>query len=114
MVSCIGIFALLSHTVQRRTREIGIRVAVGASPAAVSKLVLSRALVLVVAGSAAGIPAAFGATSLVRSLLFGVSDKDLPTLAVTIGVLALASITAAIQPMLTAIRLDPVVALRSE
>ena len=65
--------------------------AVGASPAAVSKLVLSHALVLVLMGSAIGIPAAFGATSLVRSLLFGVSDKDVPTLAVTIGVLALRS-----------------------
>ena len=113
-MSCIGVFALLSHTVQQRTREIGIRVAVGASPTAVSKLVLNHALVLVIAGSAVGIPAAFGATSLVRSLLFGVSDKDIPTLAATIGVLAFASVAAAIQPMLKAIRLDPVVALRSE
>ena len=114
IVSCIGVFALLSHTVQRRTREIGIRVAVGASPAAVSQLVLNHALVLVAAGSAIGIPAAFASTSLVRSLLFGVSDKDIPTLAMTIGVLAFASIAAAIQPMLKAIRLDPVIALRTE
>jgi predicted permease len=114
IVSCIGIFALLSHTVQRRTREIGIRVAVGASPAAVSRLVLKHALLLVVTGSAIGVPGAFAATSLVRALLFGVSDKDLPTLAATIGVLAFASAAAAIQPMLKAIRLDPVAALRSE
>jgi predicted permease len=114
IVSCIGIFALLSHTVQRRTREIGIRVAVGASPMAVSKLVLNHAWVLVLAGSAIGIPGAFAATSLVRSLLFGVSERDMPTLAITIGVLALASIAAAIQPMFKAISLDPVIALRTE
>ena len=114
IVSCVGVFALLSHTVQRRTREIGIRVAVGASPAAVSKLVMSHALWLLAAGTAIGIPAAFAATSLVRSLLFGVSDKDVATLAMTIGVLAVASIVAAVQPMLKAIRVDPVIALRTE
>jgi hypothetical protein len=50
----------------------------------------------------------------VRSLLFGVADKDIPTLAMTIGVLALASIAAVIQPMMKAINLDPVIAQRSE
>jgi predicted permease len=114
IVSCIGVFALLSHTVQRLTREIGIRVAVGASPAAVSKLVLNQALLWVAAGSVIGIPGAFVATSLVRSLLFGVSERDMPMLVMTIGVLALASIAAAIQPMMKAIHLDPVIALRSE
>jgi putative ABC transport system permease protein len=114
IVSCIGVFALLSHTVQRRTREIGIRIAVGASPTAVSKLVLNHALSLTAAGSAIGIPGAFAATSLVRSLLFGVSEKDIPTLAITIGILAFAAIAAAIQPMWQAIGVDPVVALRSE
>lgn len=114
IVSCIGLFALLSHSVERRSREIGIRVAVGATPANVSKLVLRHAIVLVAAGTAIGIPAAFAATSLVRSLLFGVSDKDIPTLAMTIAVLACASIAAAIQPMWRAVKLDPVVALRNE
>ncbi|MBY0497251.1 MAG: ABC transporter permease [Cyanobacteria bacterium] len=114
IVSCIGLFALLSHTVERRTREIGIRVAVGASPAAVSQFLLRHALVLVAVGIAIGIPGALFATSLVRSLLFGVSDKDIPTLAMTIGVLGVASLAAAVQPILKAIRLDPVIALRSE
>ena len=114
VVSCIGVFALLSHTVQRRTREIGIRVAVGASPTAVSKLVLNHALLLTAAGSAIGIPGAFATASLVRSLLFGVSEKDIPTLAITIGILAFASIAAAIQPTWRAIGVDPVIALRSE
>lgn len=114
VVSCIGVFALLSHTVQRRTREIGIRVAVGASPTAVAKLVLNHALLLTAAGSAIGIPGAFAAASLVRSLLFGVSEKDIPTLAITIGILACASIAAALQPTWRAIGVDPVIALRSE
>lgn len=114
IVSCIGLFALLSHSVDRRSREIGIRVAVGATPVNVSNLVLRHAIVLVAAGTALGIPAAFAATSLVRSLLFGVSDRDIPTLAMTIIVLACASIAAAIQPMWKAVRLDPIVALRSE
>jgi predicted permease len=113
-VSCIGLFALLSHTVQRRSREIGIRVAVGATPANVSRLVLRHAITLVALGAAVGVPSAFAAASLVRSLLFGVSDRDIPTLAVTIAVLALASIGAAIQPMFNAVRLDPIVALRNE
>lgn len=114
IVSCIGLFALLSHTVQRRAREIGIRVAVGATPVNVSNLMLAHAISLVAVGAAVGVPGAFAAASLVRSLLFGVSDKDITTLAMTIAVLAFASIAAAIQPILKAIRLDPVVALRNE
>lgn len=113
-ISCIGLFALLSHAVERRTREIGIRVAVGASPAAVSGLVIRDALVLVVLGLVAGIPIAIAATSLVRSLLYGVTTTDTLTIAGSAGLLLLTGVMATMHPMVRAMRVDPSTALRAE
>jgi ABC-type antimicrobial peptide transport system permease subunit len=114
VISCIGLFALLSHSVQKRTREIGIRVAIGATPAAVSTLVIREALVLVLIGLAIGLPGAIAATSLVRSLLFGVTTMDGVTLATSAALLLATAMIGAAHPTLRAVRVEPTAALRAE
>ncbi len=114
VISCIGLFALLSHSVQKRTREIGIRMAIGATPAAVSKLVIKDALVLVLIGLAIGLPGAIAATSLVRSLLFGVTTTDGLTLATSAALLLATAMIGAARPALRAVKVEPIAALRSE
>jgi putative ABC transport system permease protein len=112
VISGVGLFALLSHSVQKRTREIGIRVAVGATPGAVSKLVIRDALVLVLAGLAIGLPGAVAATSLVRSLLFGVTTTDGVTLTASAALLLATAMIGAVHPTLRAVRVEPTAALR--
>jgi predicted permease len=114
IISAIGIFALVQHTVERRTREIGIRIAIGASPRAVSRLILGQAAILVTLGVGLGIPTAFGSTSLITALLYEVSANDTVTLMVSIGVLMVVALLAALRPTRRAIRIDPTVALRTE
>jgi len=114
VLSCAGLFALLTHAVQKRMREIGIRMALGASAAAIARLVLGHAATLVMLGFALGLPAAYGATSLVRSLLYGVSDTDLVVLTLSGGALVVTSLAAALLPTLRAVRVDPAVVLRSD
>lgn len=114
IVSCLGLFALLSHSVQRRTREIGIRVAVGATPRQISAIVMRDALTLVAGGILLGIPAAIAAARLVQSLLYGVSSTDPATMVASSVLLLLVGSVATISPMLRAIRVDPAVALRAE
>lgn len=114
MISCVGLFALMAHSVERRTREIGIRVAIGATPGTVSRAVIRDALVLVLAGLAVGLPAAIGATSLVRSLLYGVTATDGLTLAVSTMLLIGTGVLASALPAVRAVRVDPATALRAE
>lgn len=114
IVSCIGLFALLSHAVQRRTREFGIRVALGASPLQISTMVIREGLILVVGGVVLGVPAAFAGARLVQSLLYGVTATDVSTMAGSAALLLLAGLAATIRPTLRAVRVDPAVALRTE
>lgn len=113
-ISGIGLFALMAHTVERRTREIGIRLAIGATPAIVSRLVLRQALVLVAAGIIVGLPAAVGAASVVQSLLYEVSTTDPLTLAISALVLLGTGALATALPAARAVRVDPATALRAE
>lgn len=113
-ISGLGLFALMAHTVQRRTREIGIRLAVGATPASVSRLVLRQAFTLVAAGLVVGLPAAMGAASVVRSLLYEVSTTDPVTIALSALVLLGTAAVATSLPAARAVRVDPATALRAE
>lgn len=113
-ISGLGLFALMAHTVERRTREIGIRLAIGATPAIVSRLVLRQALVLVAAGVIVGLPSAIGAASVIQSLLFEVSTTDSLTLAVSALVLFGTGALATALPAARAVRVDPATALRAE
>jgi putative ABC transport system permease protein len=113
-LSAIGIYGVLSYLVSQRTREIGIRLAVGAGRGQVLRMILSRGLVLSLAGIAAGLVAAFAMTRLMTTLLHGVAPTDAATFgAVAAGLGAIAAGASAI-PALRATRVDPLVALRSE
>ena len=114
VVSCIGLFALMSHTVHRRTREIGIRLAIGASAGSVSSLILGEAMWIVLIGLAVGLPLAVGSVSLLSSLLFGIGVADVSTLAASAAVLMLAAAIGAAQPAWRAVRVDPATALRAD
>jgi ABC-type antimicrobial peptide transport system permease subunit len=114
LLALIGLYGLASYSVAHRTREIGIRTALGAGPAGVRWGVLRDELTLALAGIALGIPCALGASRLVASLLFGVSADDLPTLLAVSLLLLAAALLAGYLPARRASRIDPMVALRTE
>jgi len=114
LLACIGLYGLLSYEVARRTREIGIRAALGAQRRDVLRLVIKQGLVLVVLGAAAGIGASFAVTRFLQSLLFGVRATDFWTFAAVCGLLVLVGMLACYIPARRATRVDPMVALRYE
>jgi predicted permease len=114
LLASIGLYGLMSYTVTRRTREIGIRVAVGAQRQNVLWLVLRETLALALLGIAIGIPTALAATRLVATMLFGLSPSDLPTIAVVSLLLLLVALFAGYLPARRASSIDPIVALRTE
>jgi ABC-type antimicrobial peptide transport system permease subunit len=113
-LASIGLYGMMAYTVARRTSEIGLRMALGATARHVRALVLREAMTLAAAGLLIGLPAAFVAGRLARSLLFGVGPGDPLLLAVAglflIGVMLLAAYV----PARRATRIDPMAALRSE
>ena len=114
LLACIGLYGLMSYTVTRRTREIGIRVALGAQRITILWLVLREALVLVLFGVAIGIPTALLATRLIASMLFGLSPLDLPTIITASLLLLLVALFAGFLPAWRASGVEPTVALRTE
>jgi putative ABC transport system permease protein len=114
VLAATGVFGVVSYSVSRRTNEIGIRVALGASRRAILRMVLRETLLLVVAGLALGVPGALAASRLFEHLLFGVSGHDPATLAGVAVTLAAAAALAAYVPARRATRVDPLVALRHE
>jgi putative ABC transport system permease protein len=113
-LSAIGIYGVLSYLVSRRTREIGIRVAIGARRLDVVRMVLGNGLGLALIGIAGGMALAFGITRLLRGLLHGVTPADPATFAAVAALLTLVSVLASAVPAWRASRVDPVIALRSE
>jgi predicted permease len=113
-LACIGLYGLLSYEVTRRTREIGIRMALGARRGDLIRLVVSRGLALVVAGIAAGVGGALAAGRLMNSLLYGVKADDPLTLAAVTVLLLGVAVLAAFVPARRASTVNPVVALRYE
>jgi putative ABC transport system permease protein len=113
-LSAVGIYGVLSYVVSRRTREIGIRVAIGADRGRVLRMVLASGLTLAAIGVVTGLVAAFAVTRLLRGLLHDVTPSDPLTFAsVAAGLLAVA-VAASLAPAWRAMRVDPVVALKSE
>jgi predicted permease len=114
MIASVGLYGLLSFAVAQRTREIGVRLALGAPQTGILALVLRRALMLVVIGLAAGTLMAWFAARLANSYMFGVKPHDLLTFTAVALVLAIASFFAAWLPARRAAAVDPIQALRSE
>jgi predicted lysophospholipase L1 biosynthesis ABC-type transport system permease subunit len=107
-----GIYAVMSYLVTRRTREIGVRIALGARRGAIVRMVLERAVRLTALGIACGVPAGLAIAVLLRRLLLGLSPLDPLAFAGSTVFLLLAGAAAAIAPALRAASVDPVVALR--
>jgi putative ABC transport system permease protein len=109
-----GIYGVLSYAVAQRTREFGIRTALGSSATDILRLVTRQAMVLLAIGIGIGLAGSLAATKLLVSLLYGVSPLDAPAWAAATATLALAGVVAALLPAWRATRADPVVALRAE
>src|SRR6185295_16210391 len=114
LLSAVGIFGVMNYSVALRTREIGLRLAVGAQPRQVLLLVLRQGLVLTVAGIVLGLAAAFALTRLLSGLLFGVGAVDITTFTTISVLLVLVSLLACYLPARRAMRIDPLSALRYE
>jgi putative ABC transport system permease protein len=114
ILAVTGIFGVISYSVSRRTHEIGIRVALGASRGVILKMVLRETLMLTFAGLAIGIPCALAASRLVGHMLFGVSPSDPVTLTAVALILSAVASFAGYIPARRAMRVDPMVALRHE
>ncbi len=112
LLAGIGLNAILAYSVEQRRQEIGIRVAVGASKGDVLWLVLRECLVIASAGVAAGLLGATWSSSLLRSMLFGVSSGDAVAYAVAVILIVAVAVAASLVPALRAARVDPVSALR--
>src|SRR5262249_31751856 len=113
-LAAIGLYGVLSHAVAQRTREIGIRVALGAARREVLRLVVGQGMRLALLGIALGACGALAATRLLRSLLFGVATDDPLTSFVLIATLAAVALTACAVPAWRAARVDPIAALRAD
>ena len=114
VLAAAGIFGVISYSFSRRTREIGIRITLGASPENVMRLVLSESARLVLMGLAVGIPVALGLGRFLSSLLFGIRAADPSTFAAVAFLLITVGTLAAYIPARRAIRVDPLTALRYE
>ncbi|SPF50825.1 conserved membrane hypothetical protein [Candidatus Sulfopaludibacter sp. SbA4] len=114
LLAAAGVYSVMSCSVEQRTREMGIRAALGASGRDTVRLVLRQALRMALAGVAAGIAASFGLTRLLNAQLFGVKPSDPLTFTAVPLILLSVAIAAASVPALRAARVDPIVALRHE
>ncbi len=114
LISAVGLYGVISYAVTRRTREIGIRVALGARRGAVLWLVFRDALIMVAIGAVFGIAGSFAATRLVKAFLYGVGAQDVGNLFIAALILAAAAMIACLVPARRATKVDPMVALRYE
>ena len=110
----VGVFALLAYAVSRRTREMGVRSAVGAAPASVIWLVMREGIVLTAVGVIVGLPTAYAAARFLSALTFGVSPADPITFTLVAVLFLMLGLAAGIVPARRAARVDPVIALRAE
>jgi predicted permease len=114
LLSALGIYGVVAHAVERRTREIGVRMALGATRVTILGVVMRNGMRMVIAGAAAGLVAAAVVTRALRGLLFGVPALDPLTFAAVTGLLLLVAVFAILVPALRAMRLDPIAALRTD
>jgi putative ABC transport system permease protein len=114
LLASIGLYGIIAYSVARRRNEIGIRMALGARPGSVLRMMLGESLVVVALGLAVGIPAALACGRLVSSLLYGVEAYDPLTIGATAALLLAVALAASFLPARRASLLDPCAALREE
>ncbi len=114
LLAATGIYGVMAYSVSQRTREIGIRMALGAQQGSVVQLIMSQGAGLAVAGVALGLIGAFALTRLMASLLFGVSPRDLVTFSIVPWIVLAMILAGCYIPARRAAKLDPVAALREE
>jgi len=114
VIAGLGVFGVLSFIVTQRTRELGIRIALGASTTSVQRLVVGRGMLLVSIGLVVGLVGAFALTRFMGNLLYGVTPTDPLTFAGVAAVLLAAAAVASYLPARRATRVDPIIALRAE
>ena len=114
VLGVVGLYGVIAYSVSQRTREIGVRMALGAQRSSVYRLVMRQAGWLTAAGLAIGLVCSVGASMLIRKLLFGVQAWDAMTLACVAVLLGLASVAASFLPARRAASVNPVEALRAE
>jgi putative ABC transport system permease protein len=113
-LAAIGLYGVVAYSVNRRTSEIGLRIALGARRHDILRLVMQEMFVVLLAGTALGLAGSFMVTRFIEELLYGVTRYDLATMAAAVAVMAAASAFAAFVPAWRASRVDPMVALRYE
>jgi ABC-type antimicrobial peptide transport system permease subunit len=114
VLAVAGIYGVLSYAVAQRTREFGIRSALGSTASTTLTLVTREGFTLIAVGIALGLIGAMGATRLLTTMLFGVSPLDRATWATTTAILAIVGLLATLLPAFRATRADPLLAIRSE
>ena len=114
LLAVVGLYGMLAYSVTQRSREMGIRIALGARPMSVFRLVIRTGMMLVVVGVVLGIGGAFAATRLLSTQLFGVAPTDPIVFVIVAIALTLAGLAACVIPARRATRADPIAALRLE
>ncbi len=113
-MAAMGIYGVVSYSVERRTQEFGLRMALGARTAAVIRLVLRQAVWLILIGTKIGVPTAAATTRLLRAYMVGVGPRDPVTFVLVPLLMAMVALLASYVPARRATRVDPVTALRYE
>jgi len=114
VLACVGIYAVISYSVEQRMREMGIRLALGAAPRTILHLVMREGFALSAAGIGIGLLAAMALTRYLKTLLFEIRPTDAPVYATVSAVLAAAALAGCYFPARRATRVDPAVVLREE